>query len=152
MKPFTTLRLLPLCFALLITACAATGPKFNTVENSFAVLSPGKARVFFYRVASEGAAIRPEIRLNGVVVGKAEPRGAFFKDVEPGNIEIATASEVEKKLTFTVEPGETRYVRFAMGFGLVVGRVIPQLVSEAEAKKEMAELAYTGASSNESQR
>ena len=78
-------------------------------------------------------------------MGKAEPHGVFFVDVDPGNMEVVSGSEVEKKLTFQVAPGDRRYVRMAVGFGVVVWRVMPELVDEAEAKQEMAGLAYTGA-------
>jgi hypothetical protein len=129
---------------LLVAACA-TGPKFETVANSLGATPQDKARIFFYRATSLGAAIQPDIRLNGKVVGKAEPHGVFFVDVDPGNMEVVSGSEVEKKLTFQVAPTDRRYVRMAVGFGVVVWRVIPELVDEAEAKQEMAGLAYTGA-------
>jgi len=140
------MRKLSWLLALLLAACAS-GPKFNTVENALAASPPGKARIFFYRATSLGGAIQPEIKLNGTVVGKAEPHGVFFVDVDPGNMEVVTGSEVEKKLTFQVAPGDKRYVRSAVGLGVIVWRVIPELVDEEEAKKEIAELAYTGGSS-----
>jgi uncharacterized protein DUF2846 len=133
-------------FALLV-ACA-TGPKFDTVQSQIAPVPPGKARIFFYRSTSLGAAIQPDIKLNGTVVGKAEPNGVFYVDRDPGNMEVITGSEVDKKLTFTAGPGETRYVRAAVGLGIVVWRIIPELVSEAEARKEIADLAYIGAPEN----
>jgi hypothetical protein len=129
---------------LFLLAGCASGPKFSTVESGLAPLPPGKARVFFYRATSLGAAIQPEISLNGVVVGKAEPNGVFFVDRDPGNMEVVTGSEVEKRLTFTVSAGETRYVRSAVGLGILVYRIIPELVEEGEARKEIADLAYTG--------
>jgi hypothetical protein len=78
------------------------------------------------------------------VVGKAEPNGVFFVDRDPGNMEVVTGSEVEKKLTFTIGPGETRYVKASVGLGVLIYRIIPELVDEAEARKEIADLAFTG--------
>ena len=127
----------------LLTACA-TGPKFNTIESQLSPLPASKARIFFYRSTTLGGGIQPEIKLNGVVVGKAEPLGVFFVDRDPGNIEVITGSEVEKRLTFTVAAGETRYVRSAVGMGVLVWRIIPELVGEDEAKKQISDLAYTG--------
>jgi len=137
------MRRLSWLLVLLLAACAS-GPKFNTVESTFAASPAGKARIFFYRATSLGGAIQPEIVLNGKVVGKAQPQGVFFVDVDPGNMEVVTGSEVEKKLTFQVAPGDRRYVRAAVGLGVIVWRVYPELVDEAEAKKEIADLAYTG--------
>ena len=122
----------------------ATGPKFNTVESGLSSVPPGKARIYFYRSTSFGGAIQPDIRLNSVLVGRSEPNGIFFVDEDPGNIEVVTGSEVEKKLTFTVNPGETRYVKCSVTFGVLIARIIPELVSEEEAKKEIMDLAYTG--------
>jgi hypothetical protein len=135
-----------LTVALVFLAGCASGPKFNTVESGLSSLPTGKARIFLYRSTSLGAGIQPEIKLNGAVVGKAEPNGIFFVDRDPGNMEVVTSSEVEKKLTFTVSAGETRYVRLGVGLGVLVYRIIPELVAEDEARKEIAELAYTGSS------
>lgn len=129
--------------SVLLAACAS-GPKFNTVESQLSALAPGKARIFFYRSTTLGAAIVPEVRLNGVVVGKAEPLGVFFVDADPGNVEVITGSEVERKLTFTVATGNTRYVRLAVGLGVIVWRIYPELVNADEARKEIAELSFTG--------
>lgn len=129
---------------LLSAAGCATGPKFNIIEKSLPSLSADKSRIYFYRSTSLGGAIQPEIRLNGVVVGKAEPLGVFFVDHAPGNMEVVTGSEVEKKLTFTIAAGETRYVKAGVSFGILVYRIIPELIGEEEAKKEILDLAFTG--------
>lgn len=123
----------------------ATGPKFSTVEGKVTRQANDQSRIYFYRSTSLGGAIQPEIKLNGEVVGKAEPMGVFYVDRKPGNMEVITGSEVEKKLTFTTSGGDTRYVKCAVGLGLLVYRIIPELVDEQEAKKEIADLAFTGA-------
>jgi hypothetical protein len=138
------LGLLGLAMLVAVAAGCASGPKFNTVETTLPALQSGKARIFFYRSTSLGAAIQPEVSLNGVVVGKAEPHGVFYVDREPGNIEVVTGSEVEKKLTFTVAARDTRYVKLGVGFGVLVYRIIPELMSADEAKKDIADLAFTG--------
>lgn len=138
------IRAFGLAMALALLAGCASGPKFNTVESGLAPLPAGKSRIFFYRSTALGGAIQPEIKLNGAVVGKAEPHGVFFVDRDPGNMEVVTGSEVDRKLTFTVAAGETRYVRAAVGLGILVYRIIPELVDEAEARKEIADLAFTG--------
>jgi uncharacterized protein DUF2846 len=138
------LWMLGLAFLMCFAAGCASGPKFNSVESGFAPLAAGKSRIFFYRPSALGAAIQPDIRLNGSVVGTAQPHGVFFVDPDPGNMEVITGSEVDRKLTFTIGSGETRYVRSAVGLGILVYRIIPELVDEAEARKEMADLSFTG--------
>lgn len=139
-----TLRLFGLACLLSLAAGCASGPRFDTVEKSFAAIPPGKARIFIYRATSLGAGIQPDVLVNGSVVGKSEGNGIFYIDRDPGKIEVATTSEVERKLTFTIAAGETRYVRCAVGLGVLVYRIIPELVSEEEARKEIHDLAYSG--------
>lgn len=138
-------RLAVVAVALLLGACAS-GPKMAEVSSSIPAIKPGEGRIYFYRSSSMlGAAIQPNIMLNGQVVGESKPGGFFFADAKPGPVEVSTSTEVEKKLTFMLEPGQTRYVRTVVRFGLAVGRVYPELVDSAEGTKALAESSYTGA-------
>ena len=60
------------------------------------------------------------------------------------NKEVSTSTEVEKKLSFTLDPGQTRYVRTVVGLGFFVGRVYPELVDDATGQKEIEEASYIG--------
>jgi hypothetical protein len=62
--------------------------------------------------------------------------------------EVSTATETEKKLTFTLAENETRYVRLEIGFGILVGRVYGVLVEQDEAAKELSSMHYTGVVTN----
>lgn len=138
---------LPLAGLALLASLAAgcaSGPRIDAVEKDLRPLAADKSRIWFYRTGFLGAAITPDIRLNGTVVGTAISSGAFFVDRDPGNMEVVSGSEVEKKLTFTTEAGDTRYVRMAVGLGVIVYRIHPELVDEAMARHEMAELTFTG--------
>lgn len=130
--------------ALLLSACAS-GPKMAEVKDAIPVLAADKGRVYFYRSNSMlGAAIQPSIVMNGTVVGESKPGGFFFVDQTPGSVEVATTTEVEKKLTFALEPQQVRYVRTSVGFGLMVGRVYPELVDAETAVKEIEDTSYIG--------
>lgn len=130
--------------SILVSACAS-GPKMAEMKSTIPALKADQGRIYFYRSSSiVGAAIQPSIMLNGVVVGDSEPGGFFFIDHAPGPKEVSVATEVEKKLTFTLERGQTRYVRTSIGFGLVAGRVYPELVDKATGEKELEETSYTG--------
>ncbi|RZI41145.1 hypothetical protein EGT07_20580 [Herbaspirillum sp. HC18] len=91
-----------------------------------------------------GAAIQPSIKLDGVVVGDSKPGGFFYVDSKAGNHEVMCTTEVDKKLTFTLDKGEIKYVKTSVGLGIVAGRVIPELVSQDEAQKDLGDLSYTG--------
>lgn len=62
------------------------------------------------------------------MVGNSVPGGVFFKDVKPGSYVVATATEVERRLSFTLAAGQNRYVKTSVSIGILVGRVIPELV------------------------
>ncbi|OQA33301.1 MAG: hypothetical protein BWY57_01303 [Betaproteobacteria bacterium ADurb.Bin341] len=140
-------KLKPLLVAglvILLSACAS-GPKMAEVQSSIPTLKTNEGRIYFYRAGSMvGAAIQPNISLNSKVVGESIPGGFFFIDQPPGPMEVVVATEVEKKLTFMLEAGQIRYVRTTIGFGLLAGRVYPELVDNATAEKEIADTAYTG--------
>lgn len=134
-----------LLFALLpvvlLSACA-TGMAYKDARASFPALSPEQGRIWFYRSSAFGAALQPDVYLNGQKVGTAKPHGVYFVDRSPGSYEVSTTTEVEKKLTFTLEKGQQRFVRFVAGFGLVVGRVYPELIDPKTAEEEIQDLAY----------
>src|SRR5882672_4123795 len=131
--------------ALMLSACATSGLKFSEMGATMAAAQPDTGRIYFYRTALLGAAVQPEVRLNGEKVGKAVPNGFFYVDRPAGNYQVVTETEVEKKLTFTLDAGQARYVRLNISMGFLVGRVYGELIDEAEAKSEIASTRYIGA-------
>jgi hypothetical protein len=131
--------------ALLVSACAS-GPKLAEMRSSIPALKADQGRIYFYRSGTlMGAGIQPSIHLNGKMVGDSKPGGFFFVDQAPGPMEVAMSTEVERKLTFTLGRGETRYVKSAVGLGVLVYRVYPELVDSATGEKELEETSYIGA-------
>jgi len=126
---------------LLLAGCA-TGPKYAEVVSTLPSLTPSDGRIYFYRPSALGAAVQPDIKLNGQKVGTAKPHGFYFVDRAPGDYEVTAATETEKKLTFTLEPRQERYVRLKIQMGLFVGRIVPELVDKAEAEGDLAGLSF----------
>lgn len=122
---------------LLAMAGCASGPAYKDVKGSFQPLAAGSGRIFFYRIASAGAAVQPEVKLNGEKVGSAVPKGFFFADRPAGDYEVTTITELKKSLTFHLDPGQTRYVRLNISLGLFVGHVYPELIEESVGKTEI---------------
>ena len=91
-----------------------------------------------------GAAIKPKVIINGKAAGESKPDCFFFVAIAPAPVEVSTSTEVEKKLTFKLDPGRVRHVRTSIGFGMMVGRVYPELVDNAAGAKEVAETSYIG--------
>lgn len=138
------IKLFIVCLAIALTGCAS-GVKYKDMASSIPGLQAEKGRIYFLRSASMfGAALQPSVMLDGAKVGESKPGGFFFVDRAAGSHEVTTATEVEKKLTFTLDKGEVKYVKTSIGLGLFVGRVIPELINASEAKKELEELSFTG--------
>lgn len=129
--------------SLLLSACAS-GTKFSEMSATMPAAQADMGRIYFYRTALIGMAVQPEVRLNGEKVGKAVPNGFFYVDRPAGNYQVVTETEVEKKLTFTLEPGQVRYVRLDISMGFWVGHVYGELIDEDKAKSEIAGMRYIG--------
>jgi Protein of unknown function (DUF2846) len=129
----------------LVAACA-TGPKMVEIQNRVPQLPADKGRIWFYRevAALFGAGVQPSVRLNGAKVGDATPNGFFFVDVAAGDHEVATSTEVERRVTFTLAAGQERFVKLTVGLGVLVHRVIPELVEPATGRAAIMGLSYTG--------
>lgn len=127
--------------AAVLSGCA-TGAKYAEVAPTIPPVSQSEGRIYFYRPSAFGAAVQPDINVNGQKVGTAKPHGFYFVDRAPGNYEVTAATETEKKLTFTLEPRQERFVRLKIQMGVFVGRIVPELVDKSEAEGELKDLSF----------
>ncbi|MGV3742911.1 MAG: DUF2846 domain-containing protein [Burkholderiaceae bacterium] len=129
------IKLAVLSLAIVLTGCAS-GVKHKEMAASIPAVKADQGRIYFFRSASMfGAAIQPNIMLDGKVVGESKPGGFFYVDAPAGNHEVSTSTEVEKKLTFTLDKKEVKYVKTSPSLGLMVGRVILSWSVPARRKK-----------------
>ncbi|QCP55086.1 DUF2846 domain-containing protein [Trinickia violacea] len=127
-----------------LAAGCASGPQYKEMAASIPTLTPDHGRIYFFRSSSlMGAAIQPQIKLNGVSVGQSKPGGFFYVDEPAGQYSVSTETETEKTVSFALDAGETKYVRTSVSFGLLVGRIIPSLEGSDAAMKEIEGLKYT---------
>ena len=129
---------------MLMMSCATSGPMYSEMVDSTPPLTSANGRVYIYRTSALGAAIQPAVELDGGVVGKAVPMGFFYVDCAAGNHRIATSTEVERELTFSLDEGQTRYVRLDVSMGFFVGHVYPNLVEQEKAISEIDSCHYVG--------
>jgi hypothetical protein len=140
-------RLVVLClvatmaFSTLVSC--ATGARFADSRPQLVANDHSLGRIFFYRPSPLGAAIRPAVRLNGEVVGKAISKGFFFVDRPPGQYEVVTQTEVTRKVSFVLEPGQTRFIRLSVSLGFFVGHVYGELVDEEVGLSEIKKCKHT---------
>ena len=136
--------LIAICACFLFLQGCASGPGFQEAKGTFPPLGSEKGRIYIYRTTVLGAAVQPAVRLDGVQVGTAKSEGFFFADATPGSHFIETTTEVSRRLTFTLEPGQVRYVRLNVSMGFMVAHVYPELVDTAVGEKEIAGCKFTG--------
>lgn len=139
-------RIVTLLFIALLAGCAAGGPKFSEVKGSLPEIGPEQGRIFFYRPSAVGAAVQPNILLNGIVVGEMVPQGFFYVDRAPGRYLATARTESEASLEIPLAASETKYVRASISLGIFVGRPNLNLVDAKDALVEIADLGYSGTS------
>ena len=126
-----------------VLAACASGPSYSEVKSSIPSLASDKGRIYFYRSNSMvGAAIQPNITLNGVVVGDSEPGGFFYVDRPADKYEAVCGTEVDRKASFMLDAGQERYIKTTISMGMMVGHVTPELVDPAEGTAAIQELHY----------
>jgi hypothetical protein len=119
-----------------LSACATSGATYQEMHDSASApaLAPGTGRIYFYRPSQFGAAIRPDVSLDGSVVGTAISHGFFYVDSLPGTHEVVLNSEVTDKTQ----------VRIESAMGILFGRFYSRQDVAATGESEMWSLHYTG--------
>ncbi len=129
-----------------IMGCATIGPKYSTVRNDIAVLSEEQGRIIFYRPSGlYGAAMRPDILLNGRKVGRSRPGTIFYVDVDPGKHQVTVPAILypgESTIDIDVRQNETVYVKTSMGGSAFGGRTNVEVVSFEQAMTEIDDLEF----------
>jgi hypothetical protein len=135
-----------LCLCIVATGLigCASGIKYGEFQPTMPNQDPETGRIFFYRPSAFGAALRPDVMLNNEKVGEAIAHGFFYVDRQPGEYQLVTSTEVERKLSFVLDKGQSRYVRFSTSFGFFVGHVYGELVEPDVGMKEIQDCKYTG--------
>jgi hypothetical protein len=120
----------------------ASGTKFTEFQSSIEPLTADVGRIYFYRTAVVGAAVQPDVVLNDEKVGKAVPQGFWYLDRPPGEYQVVTTTETKRTLSFTLEAGQTRYVKLDISMGVVLGQVHGVLVDKEKALEELKGCKY----------
>ena len=138
------LRLFTVILVILTLIGCASGMKYSEFQPQMTNQSTEMGRIIFYRTTTLGAALRPDVLLNNEKVGESIARGFFYVDRQAGEYQVVTSTEVQRKLSFVLDKGQTRYVRFSVNMGFFVGHVYGELVEPDEALKEIQDCKYTG--------
>ena len=131
-------------FAACLFGCSATGPRYSEMAQSLPSLGENEGRIYFYRDSILGAAIQPEVTVNGQVVGKSQPGSFFFIDRPAGAYKASARTEAEASIDIVLRPRQTAYIEMSIGMGFLVGRPAFERVAEAAGRKALPSLAYGG--------
>ncbi len=131
--------------AVLALGGCASGPGYLEVADSIPELSSDSGRIYFYRIATMGAAVQPEVKLNDEVVGRAKPKGFFYVDRPEGDYVVSASTEAKRSLSLTLRPGDEKYVRLEMKMGIMAGHVKPVLVEPSVGRSELERTKSLGA-------
>lgn len=129
-------------FCILFTIGCASGPKYAEMAQTIPELRPDQGRIYIYRNVVFGAAVQPKIKLNGEVIGTSTAKGFLFVDRPPGEYKVMTSTEVDRSLSFMLDPAQTRYVRCNVSMGFFVGHVYPELVEASVGQKEIQQCSH----------
>ncbi|WP_367351986.1 DUF2846 domain-containing protein [Achromobacter animicus] len=138
--------------AALLAGCG--GPRYKDVAGTIPVMVPDTGRIYFYQPPAPLGVVssQPYLRVNGIKVGRSKPGSFFYVNRPAGKYEIDTLRDGES-LSFTLAPGQTRYVRLsiegATGNGSVGRQDMRLEESEAVVQHELSPLKYWGAGSRE---
>jgi hypothetical protein len=130
--------------ALCLVGCGATGPRYSEMAKNLPALKEDQGRVFFYRNSVLGAAVQPDVRIGGAVVGTSQPNSFFYVDRPAGIYQASARTEVENTISLKVQPQKEIFVQMGIQMGLFVGHPTFSQVTESQGKGDMQTLAYGG--------
>jgi len=125
--------------------CSASGPRFSEMAGSLPSLGENEGRIYFYRNSILGAAVQPEVSVNGQIVGKSQPGSFFFIDRPVGTYRASARTEAEGTIDIVLRPKQTAYVQMSISMGFLVGHPVFERVGESEGRSALPSLAYGGA-------
>ena len=125
--------------------CSASGPRFSEMAESLPSLGENEGRIYFYRNSILGAAVQPEVTVNGQIVGKSQPGSFFFIDRPTGTYRASARTEAEGTIDIVLRPRQTAYVQMSISMGFLVGHPVFERVGESEGRSALPSLAYGGA-------
>lgn len=122
--------------ALGFVSCAS-GPTYAEVSKSLPPVPNGKGRVFVYRPTSFGAAIKPSVKIDDIVVGKSMGQGFLYSDQTPGMHSISIMTEANHKNTFSVASGKPTFISCHVTPGFLAAHVFPNEVDRSTGESEI---------------
>jgi len=130
-----------LLVALLASVGCASGPKGSDL--TLPAVQAGKSRIVFYRTSSPVASLeKPNVLMDGVVIGKSESGRFSYADVAPGTHLIECKGGDMNRISVQTAAGQTAYVETSYKAAIGSFQVNVEQKPEAEAKQKIAKLTF----------
>jgi hypothetical protein len=117
-------------------SCAG-GASYEEAKASMPAIPKGHGRVLVYRTSVLGMAVKPDVKIDGNVIGTSEAKGFLYSDQKAGSHTVSIKTEVTKEGSVSVKPGELSFVRSSVGMGVLAARITPEQVSKATGEEEI---------------
>lgn len=131
--------------AIILASCAG-GPTYAEQKNNLPPIPANKGRVFVYRpqpFAAAGAAIRPQVRIDGQSVGTSKSGGFLYSDQSPGVRTVSLTTETTKQTSVEIQSGKPSFVECSLEMGVLVGRIKPIQVTTATGEANIQNCRFT---------
>jgi hypothetical protein len=117
---------------------------FATLHASEPALAADSGRIYLYRESSMmGAAVQPDVYVNGVQVWVAKNGDYYYIDRPAGSYEINTSTDdKDDAITLPLVAGQSTYVQIHIKFGLFAGHGAPLIVNPQQAADAIKDLDY----------
>ena len=115
-------------------------PTFSDKRKTLPPIKAAEGRIFFFREPMSGGIFSPTLKMNGKPLSKMSSGEVFYVDRPPGSYKVSVETEVERSASFTLNPGETKYIKVAPAMGVMVARFELELMDEKQALYEMGPL------------
>lgn len=125
----------------LLSGCASVAmvdPQRDAAAKSF-VAPAGMGGIYIYRNELLGAAIKMDVAIDGVTIGRTGANTYLYKEVTPGRHLISSAAENTSSLNVDVQAGALYYVWQEVKMGFLSARNKLHLVGEEEGKAAVLE-------------
>ena len=128
----------------LVSGCTSVPMEDKSIADKARAASPadGKSGIYVYRPSSFGGALKKDVYIDDNCLGETAPYVFLYREVE-GDKQyiISTESEFSPNDTqLWVDSGVNYYLKQYIKLGVFVGGADLELVSAAEAQKELATL------------
>lgn len=124
-----------------MVGCASVNmatPQQDAAVKTFAVPKEN-AGIYIYRNETMGSAVKMEVAVDGMPIGKTTAHTFLYKEVAPGTHTLTSSAENTSTLVIDAKPGTLYYVWQEVKMGIMYARTKLNLVDEAEGKKGVLE-------------